>query len=236
MKFQEKLNSETVQRWKGLPEEELCRLSAQKGGRLVECKWGPGARASPGTCRRRVQTRSQGVGVPSGVGQAHGWEQSRGHTHLARPRQQKPQLQSPCPKAAGPPAKRPCWDSGSSDRRPGLGDREITGSGPERPPAGACSLRRPRRPPSLCPAHGVNSLPVSLCSKLFSKRGREWFSCYQHGFWALGNALLFSRPRLRTFVRLLPLSLALPSPPPSHPPHPLTSAPPRPCCTPGHRE
>lgn len=38
-------------------------------------------------------------------------------------------------------------------------------------------------------AHGVKSLPVSLCSKLFSKRGREWFSCYQHGFWALGNAL-----------------------------------------------
>lgn len=82
-------------------------------------------------------------------------------------------------------AKRPCWDSGPIDadqpRR-----QEVTQLQSKRPPsAPLLSLHLPQWPG----AHGVKSLPVSLCSKLFSKRGRECFSCYQHGFWALGNVL-----------------------------------------------
>lgn len=84
-------------------------------------------------------------------------------------------------------------------------------------------------------AHGVKSLPVSFCSKLFSKRGREWFSCYQHGFWALGNALpLLSAPRHKgTFCSSPGPSLWLFSAPP---PTPSPSSPrllPYSACTPG---
>lgn len=67
-------------------------------------------------------------------------------------------------------------------------------------------------------AHGVKSLPVSLCSKLFSKRGREWFSCYQHGFWALGNALpLLPAPVTKGPFVPLPAPLSGSSLPPTHP-------------------
>nr|XP_031527576.1 uncharacterized protein LOC116277496 isoform X2 [Vicugna pacos] len=115
------------------------------------------------------------------------------------------------------------------------GRQEIARSGPERPPkralAPSCLPQWPRAPAPR--AHGVKSLPVSLCSKLFSKRGREWFSCYQHGFWALGNARLFSRPAPQRDLLFpsLPLSLALPRPP-THPDS-LLPKPPALRCTPG---
>lgn len=97
---------------------------------------------------------------------------------------------TPPPQARGSSdlAKRPCWESGS-DYRKGWETGSPTALDPIGPSSSCLSL-----PPTVASgpcarAHGVKSLPVSLCSKLFSKRGREWFSCYQHGFWALGNAL-----------------------------------------------
>lgn len=109
--------------------------------------------------------------------------------HPARPRQVEARLWLvPRPEAAG------IWPSGH------VGSLVLTtGQGWE---TGSPTALDPIGPSSSClslpptvasgpcaRAHGVKSLPVSLCSKLFSKRGREWFSCYQHGFWALGNAL-----------------------------------------------
>ena len=137
MKFQEKLNSETVQRWKGLPEEELCRLSA-KGG-LWRSR-GPGIRASPRTCRCRVWTRSWGVGGALGVGQALELGAGRGHTS-GQAQAAEATAPVPYPKAAGlqpsghvgtldPPTADQAWETGNH----GLRARKAP-SGRSLPPA-----------------------------------------------------------------------------------------------------
>lgn len=166
--------------------------------------------------------------MPSGVGQALKLGAGRGHTHQPRPRRQKPRLQS-LSEAAGP---RPESGHVGTLDPPTAGQAWETGNhglqGPKRL-AGACSLPPPTAG-ALEPnarAHGVNSLPVSV--SCFPKRGREWFSCYQHGFWALGNAAPLFRGRCtkRPLFASLPLSLALPGPPhPATHPTPLPGAPP----------
>lgn len=134
-----------------------------------------------------------------GFPRARPWNLKALMVHPARPRQVEARLWLiPRPEAAG------IWPSGHveglvltlqsrSGGRHRKSQRSLTPVGP----SSSCLSSPPTVASGPCArAHGVKSLPVSLCSKLFSKRGREWFSCYQHGFWALGNALpLLPAPR-----------------------------------------
>lgn len=153
-------------------------------------------------------TRASGLGVGPALELGAGRGRRSGQAQAAEARPPVP----PPKRHVGALVPRP-------QRRPGR--QESAGSGPKGPRSGALAPSGlPQWPRAPAPrAHGVKSLPASLCSKLFSKRGREWFSCYQHGFWALGNALLFSRaPQRDLLFPSLPLALALPRAP--HPPTP----------------
>lgn len=82
-----------------------------------------------------------GRGAPSGWARPWSWEQAE-VTRLARPRQQKPWLQSPVQRllGRGQAAMLGLWIL-RPQTRPGR--QEIMGSGPERPPVGARSLPPP---------------------------------------------------------------------------------------------
>lgn len=161
------------------------------------------------------------------MGQAPEREASRGHTPDQR-RLQKPRLPSPGPRlpGLGRAAMLGLW---AQERRPARATGNRPALARTAPSAPSLPPRLPQWPGAPVPrAHGVKSLPVSLCSKLFSKRGREWFSCYQHGFWALGNVLALLPAPLHkgTFCSSPGPSPALPRPPthrdppsPRLPPH-----------------
>lgn len=115
----------------------------------------------------------------------------------------------------------------------GLGHRKSPGSTPSSGPGPGSPSLLPRLPGAWAPRPpapmGLNL--SSLCSKLFSKPGGEWLSCYQHGSWALGNALSSPRSTKGPFVPLPAPRSALPGPPPTRLPPPAPPA----RCTPGLR-
>lgn len=222
MKFQEKLNSETVQRWKGLHEEELCRLSA-KGG--LWRSWGPGTRASPRTCRCRVWTRSWGVGGALGVSQALELGAGRGHTS-GQAQAAEAMAPVPCPKAAGlqpsghvgtldPPTTDQAWETGNH----GLRARKAP-SGRSLPPASHGGLG------PLCPAPMGLTLSRSLSAPSCFPSEAENGSLVTN--MASGHWVMRSSSRGRStkgpFVRL-PAPLPGSSRPPAPPTHPTPSWP-----------
>lgn len=139
MKFQEKLNSEACKDGRDFLRRNYAPVS-QRGG--LWRSWGPGARASPGTCRRRSDSES-GVGVPRGGPGPEAGSRQRSHIWPG-PGSKKPRLQS-LSKAAGP---RPAAMLGlwilRPQARPG---RQKSGSG--QAPSGRLlphAARRPRNP------------------------------------------------------------------------------------------
>lgn len=135
-------------------------------------------------------------------------------------------------------AKRPCWDSGRVNRRPGLGDRKSPLAGPERPPSGS-SLpdHLPRRPPAPAPAPMGLTLSLSLSAPSCFPSEVENGSLVTNmasGHWVMRSLFPLPRTTKGPFVPLpAPLSRALPRPP-THPIS-LLPAPPAPRCTPGLR-